>query len=85
MSGTGPSASLSALVHECGELTALIEVVNEHCSEEWISADHVTGLVLEPVKVAEQLTHSRTCAFCAADIWNRYGVRNIWRGLYLAR
>jgi hypothetical protein len=71
LSGTGPSASLSALVHECGELTALIEVVNEHCSEEWISADHVTGLVLEPVKVAEQLTHSRTCAFCAADIWNR--------------
>ena len=71
LSGSNPSAHLNALVRECHELTQLIEVVNEHCSEEWISADHVTGLVLEPVKVVEQHTHSRTCAFCAADIWNR--------------
>lgn len=72
LAGSASPAPLPALLHECGELTALIEVVNEHCSEEWISAEHVTGLVLEPLKVAEQLTHARTCAFCAADIWNRY-------------
>jgi hypothetical protein len=68
---TSPSSSVPQCLAECAELTQLIQVVNEHCAEEWIAAEHVPGLLIEPLKVAEPLRHTRTCAFCAADIWNR--------------